>query len=175
MRRIEIGPGDRPVPGFEAVDSVPRNGVEHFAEWGRDPLPFEAESVDAVFASHVLEHVPWHQTDEALAEVFRILRPGGRFEVWVPNFSYIADCYQRGVCGDGWRKHNPDDDPMTWLNGRIFTYGPGLENYHRAVFNEAHLRSCLERAGFISVFRLIERTLGTSHGRIDLGMEGFRP
>lgn len=39
------------------------------------PLPFEAASFDGVFCSHVIEHVK--DRDHVLAEIARILRPGG--------------------------------------------------------------------------------------------------
>lgn len=40
------------------------------------------ESIDIVLTPHVLEHVP--DTDRALAEIFRVLSPGGRMYLQVP-------------------------------------------------------------------------------------------
>ena len=42
-------------------------------------LPFCDESFDCVVTSHVLGHVPFEEKDAALAEVARVLRPGGAF------------------------------------------------------------------------------------------------
>jgi SAM-dependent methyltransferase len=51
-------------------------------------LPFADASFDAVLASHVMEHLP--RPDEALAEVARVLKPGGRFLLLTPNrFHYV--------------------------------------------------------------------------------------
>jgi SAM-dependent methyltransferase len=51
-------------------------------------LPFADASFDAVLASHVMEHLP--RPDEALAEVARVLKPGGRFQLLTPNrFHYV--------------------------------------------------------------------------------------
>lgn len=51
-------------------------------------LPFAGASFDAVLASHVMEHLP--QPEQALAEVARVLRPGGRFLLLTPNrFHYV--------------------------------------------------------------------------------------
>lgn len=172
---LEIGPGGKGLDGFEAVDVIARTGNTYTAPWGESPLPIEQDTYDEVYASHVLEHVPWFHTDAALRDVLRILKPGGLFEVWVPNFSYIVNCYRDGVCGDNWRKHNTQSDPMLWVNGRLFTYGPKDPNWHRACFDEAHLRRCLEHVGFVQVTRLSERQRGTSHGAIDLGMHGIKP
>ena len=51
-------------------------------------LPFEAESFDTVLSCGVLEHVP--DPDGSVAEIQRVLRPGGTFYVTnLPNrFSY---------------------------------------------------------------------------------------
>ncbi|MGE0709145.1 MAG: methyltransferase domain-containing protein [Planctomycetota bacterium] len=168
-RKLEIGSVRAgPVgPGFETLDTVP--GADHRARWGEEPLPFPDGAFSEVYASHVLEHVPWYLTIGALREVQRILAPGGLFEVWVPDLRTIVACYLERRCGDGWRKHNPQGDPLLWVNGRLFTYGPGEENWHRAAFDAEHLAACLTRAGFARVEVTKRRTRGVSHGAIDLG------
>jgi predicted SAM-dependent methyltransferase len=144
------------------------------ARWGFDRLPLDDDSLDFVYASHVLEHVPWNRVDDALAEVRRVLRPGGGFEVWVPDFEYITRCYLERRCGDDWRRFNKESDPMKWVNRRVFTYGPGDDNWHHACFDEQFLRERLEHAGFTDAKRIDKRTRGVSHGPIDLGMMAHR-
>src|SRR5262249_36017946 len=46
------------------------------------PLPFADESVDAVLASHVLEHLERPDLIRLFYDVARILKPGGHF-VWI--------------------------------------------------------------------------------------------
>ena len=175
VKKLEIGPGEYPLPGYERLDMISRPGVTYVACWGRDRLPIADGAFDEVFASHVLEHVPWNRTVEALMEAARVLRSGGRVEIWVPNFACIVDSYLRHRCGDDWRRDNPDGHYMRWVNGRLFTYGPGEENWHRACFDEPYLKECLQKAGFVQIERIPARTRGTSHGRIDLGMEARKP
>jgi len=172
---LEIGPGRNPLPGFETVDMT---GEPTFlARWGFEDLSqgLGRGAFDEVYSSHALEHIPWNRTHVALTDVFNVLRPGGLFEVWVPDFEYIVGCYQNRVCGDDWRRDNPDGDPMLWVNGRIFTYGPEFDNFHLACFDYEHLSICLSRAGFVEIERLEKRTRGTSHGPIDLGIRCVRP
>lgn len=47
------------------------------------PLPFENETFDFILANHTLEHVPnwWHCFEECA----RVLKVGGRMEVWGPG------------------------------------------------------------------------------------------
>jgi SAM-dependent methyltransferase len=51
-------------------------------------LPFADATFDAVLASHVMEHLS--RPDEALTEMARVLRPGGRLLLLTPNrFHYV--------------------------------------------------------------------------------------
>ncbi len=54
-----------------------RGGGVHVVRSGADALPFDGESFDAAVACLVFEHI--RAVDEAIAEVARVLRPGGRF------------------------------------------------------------------------------------------------
>ncbi len=54
-------------------------------------LPFPDASVDRVIASEVLEHVP--DDARAMAEITRVLRPGGRVAVTVPRFGPERVCW----------------------------------------------------------------------------------
>ena len=47
-------------------------------------LPFPDASVDRVMASEVLEHIP--DDAAAIAEIVRVLKPGGRVAVTVPRY-----------------------------------------------------------------------------------------
>jgi SAM-dependent methyltransferase len=52
------------------------------------------DGVDVVFASNFLEHLrSKEECDRVLAEVHRILRPGGRFVIMGPNIRYLAAEY----------------------------------------------------------------------------------
>lgn len=54
-------------------------------------LPFPDGKFDAVIASEVLEHIP--DDRQAMAEVARVTRPGGRVAVTVPRFWPEAVCW----------------------------------------------------------------------------------
>jgi SAM-dependent methyltransferase len=59
-------------------------------------LPFAAESADVVIMSELIEHLV--DTDSALDEVFRVLRPGGSLLLSTPN---LAAWYNRGLVALG--------------------------------------------------------------------------
>ena len=54
-------------------------------------LPFEDESFDRVVAAEVLEHLP--QDERAMAELFRVLKPGGLIAVTVPRWGPELVCW----------------------------------------------------------------------------------
>lgn len=174
MLALEIGPGRHPVnQDWDIIDMVKRPYVNIVHDARILPLPLKSKRYDLVYMSHILEHIPWFDTAAFLKEIHRILKPGGEVEIWVPDFQYLVDCYKRDRIGDKWLKFNPKRDPMMWLNGRIFTYGPGEENWHHAVFDARYLRRCLKQAGFRHTTRL-KRPRGIDHGPINLGIAGVK-
>jgi SAM-dependent methyltransferase len=65
-------------PTWAQVDEAARRGGgPAFARAGAARLPFASETFDAVVACLVFEHI--EAVDDAIAEVARVLRPGGRF------------------------------------------------------------------------------------------------
>ncbi len=49
-------------------------------------IPFKSDSVDAVYHSHFLEHIPRKKVDQFFAEVRRVLKIGGIHRIVVPGF-----------------------------------------------------------------------------------------
>src|SRR5262245_30626956 len=172
IRQLEIGPGLQRLPGqWITVDCKRRESVvDVICEWGAEPLPFENETFDLVYASHVLEHVPWYHTLTALREALRVLRVGGHLEVHVPDFDKLSLAARHQCVLDDFAEENRNAELhwMHWVAERLFHMGPD-EQLHKAAFNEAHLKWCLERAGFVAVRRLASER-GQDHGVINLGI-----
>jgi len=140
---------------------------DYVCEWGREPLPLLDASFDRVFASHVLEHIAWYRTYDALREAWRVLKPAGELELYTPDFAHIVQGYQSRQCLDTWRRFNSQGHFMRWVNGRIFAYGPDAQEldatipiplpFHKAVFDYEYLAECLTDVGFVEVRRLPPR------------------
>jgi SAM-dependent methyltransferase len=98
----------------------------HRAEVGSlEKLPFSDGEFDAVIMKHVLEHTPTPQT--ALAEVRRILSPGGAVLIALPNLMYWKGQYRRR----DYRYFRPDD----------------LGQQHYVYYTPASLSMLLQRSG----------------------------
>jgi ubiquinone/menaquinone biosynthesis C-methylase UbiE len=189
MKILEIGPGTADgkslvFPDADTAD-IQGSGPTAKVELGQSPLPFADESYDLVFMSHILEHIPWYRSVTALREVHRVLKPGGELELYVPDFAFIVQCYQEQRCGDDWRIFNDAGGWMTWVNGRLFTYGedatellskerPIPQTHHKAVFDEPYLLARLEDAGFTKVQALRKRRNGKGHGVREAGALGIK-
>jgi predicted SAM-dependent methyltransferase len=134
------------------------------------PLPIPDERYEIVYMSHVLEHVPWFQTVEVLREIRRVIVPGGRIEIFVPDLLKILSGPM-----DDWRDEDMREDHFMWANGRVFRgiRGGAEHEWHRAMFTPNHLKNCLEWAGFHDT-EILTQVRAQDHGIINLGMSAIK-
>ena len=93
--RLEIGAGERPHPDYDLhVDVLALPGIA--VRCAVDRLPFTTGSLDALRANHVLEHQSYELVTETLREWARVLRPGGRVDIGVPDARFVAGQWVRG-------------------------------------------------------------------------------
>jgi hypothetical protein len=83
--RLDLGCGPRPRPGFFGVDRAALPGVDIVADLNEPLADLPSNCVAEVFTRHTLEHV--ERLLELIAEIHRVVQPGGRVEVVVPHFS----------------------------------------------------------------------------------------
>jgi hypothetical protein len=88
-RKIELGPGWRPSPGYIHVDDDPWAAHVDVLVKGAE-LPLESDWADEILAIHILEHVPPAQVIATLSEWHRCLRRGGFAQVHVPDSRALA-------------------------------------------------------------------------------------
>lgn len=185
-RFLEIGPGLNRIPNFETLNIIDGKNVDYIMDISA-PMHFRDNSFDLIYASHVIEHVPWFLQKNLFLELYRILKPEGKLEIWVPNFSKIIkimnDFEQYGENNtklDGWYRFNDEKDVCMWANGRIFTYGDGSVNpksfnWHRCVYSESFLKKLFKDAGFIDISQMHNNEVrGYDHGWISLGIKGVK-
>jgi SAM-dependent methyltransferase len=85
---LHIGPGPqwtKPDPKWLTVDVDPARAdiVVNFNEF--EEFPLASASVDAIYASHVFEHISVYRCPRVLAECHRVLVPGGTIRIVVPD------------------------------------------------------------------------------------------
>ncbi len=134
--KLYLGSRDYAPPGYLTVDIDPTHGPDIVADV-TDLRQIGAGTVAEVCASHILEHLAWPVAFKALAEWTRILAPGGRLRLAVPDLGMLA-----GMIADG---------RNCWTAaGLIFGVGR-LENpleAHQFGYTAAMLRDMLRALGF---------------------------
>jgi SAM-dependent methyltransferase len=92
MRRLNLGCGPHYTHGWLNVDVVATKTIHpDVVVPAAGPLPFAAGTFDKCYMGHVLEHVQWEDVPRVLAEVKRVMRPGGEVLVVGPDFSRALD------------------------------------------------------------------------------------
>ena len=154
---IDIGSGPHPKPDANIYMDIHQWGNVHCVhDLTVTPYPLESEYFTKAYMGDVIEHISIFDIDNVLKEVYRIIKPGGVFEVTVPDARWI---FERVVYGD-WNERanidwlNPTDDP--WSNAMSYLFGgfhnqneykiPGMG--HVNAFDETKLEQLLRKAGF---------------------------
>jgi predicted SAM-dependent methyltransferase len=89
---LNLGCGSRRHPAWTNADLVPA-GPDVIACDLRRQLPFAASSFRAVYAAHVLEHLEPVEARRLVAEMFRVLAPGGIVRIVVPDLEGTTRAY----------------------------------------------------------------------------------
>lgn len=178
LRCLEIGPGDCPLAGgWDTLDAaaIPSVSLTYVSRWGYEPLPIADNSYDLVFASHVIEHIPWYQTLGALNEVYRILAEDGDLEIWTLDFRTIVHAYLMKQWVRDWDCGGRVKNYMHSIAGHVFAYekGDNHYNWHKALFDEEYMTSCLRGAGFAKIERLTT-SRGHDHGPANMGFRATK-
>jgi predicted SAM-dependent methyltransferase len=117
-----------------------------------EPLPFEDGSIDWAYAEHLIEHVPLLDAINWLAEVRRILAPGGLLRITTPDLRAYAAGYL-GQDEKFFARHRrrlsvmrvgpPMPQRRAFMVNQVFyLYG------HRWIYDHDELRYALGQAGF---------------------------
>jgi len=133
--KIHLGCGDIRLPGFVNVDVRPLTDKTADA---RD-LPYGDESVDLVYASHLLEHFWPREAGVAVREWHRVLRPGGTLRLAIPDFAAITSRYAA-------------TNDLPELRGLLYgsrVYPDYPEDAHHSCWDRETLTDLLETAGFV--------------------------
>lgn len=141
--RLHLGGTERR-DGWTIVDIESRPEVDIVADV-RELGEFADDSVSEIYASHVLEHLPFGGAGDALNEWFRVLAPGGLLRVAVPDLEIIFRLI---------------DMPQVSTRGAFdltrIVYGGQLNehDFHKCGFTIETLSAVLEQAGFKNIRRV---------------------
>jgi SAM-dependent methyltransferase len=159
--RLHIGCGEHVLDGWVNIDPVARaEGVATDIDPAN--LPYADATVDEVLAEHVFEHFTFAQEALIWREMARVLRPGGRLVVEVPDFAWVCRTFLTAT--DDWRAfyrvgHADDyagcgralDQRWGILQTMFFGNQNGAGQFHHSAYTEGKLRALARRLGFVAI------------------------
>lgn len=161
-RKLHLGCGKRHIPGFFHVDALAAPHVDLVGPVERLPM-FPDESVELIYASHLLEHFSRKEYLLVLQEWYRVLKRSGVLRLAVPNFAACAQLYHEQGLQDG----------LTGLVGLIVGGQRDQYDFHKMVFDEPLLTRGLKSVGFRDVRRWEWRE--TEHAGLDDYSQAYLP
>lgn len=146
--KLHLGCGPNRKPGWLNIDLDP--GADLGLDL-REPLPFPDNCVSFVYSEHFLEHLDFQECTRLLGECLRVLVPGGRLSVGVPNAALCMRDYMRGD-RDEWSavrdRYHPKwcTTPMHSVN-----YFFRQDGEHKYSYDEETLVGLIGECGFSNV------------------------
>lgn len=148
--RLEMGAGPRKPPcGWTTVDI--RAGCDLRLDL-LARLPFAEGEVEEIYSSHVLEYFAYADLMCVLREWRRILRPGGRLRLALPNARIFLEAYltDRNFDGDYFCRYRPAFHYHTRIDYANYM---AYMDAHRHMFDQDNLLALLRAAEFSDVRR----------------------
>lgn len=138
--KLDIGSGHSRKPGYIRVDADPKCGPDILAN-ARDLAGVPDNHCDEVFAAHLLEHFDPDETFSVLMEWKRVLKPGGRLVVVVPDVGWAIKAWSAGTIND------------CCLMKVIFGSDPKANEFmrHKNIFWDKKLKRFLFITGFVEI------------------------
>ena len=163
MRKLEVGCGQSPHPGYEHLDINPKLPcIEYVAPM--NSIPVDDNTFEEVLAIHVIEHQSWREVFPTLKEWMRVLKPGGKIHIDTPNLRWIAQSYIDALNGNpkefkndynimqpGEIAHLKDRNgnilPSLWANFKIMSSTCNEWDIHNACLDASMLSDLCYKAG----------------------------
>lgn len=171
----------------------------------RKGIPFEDGEIDAVYSSHLIEHIDRHKVVGFLDEIKRVLKPGGIIRIVTPDMESLARRYldHLDLCVDG--RGNPSEhdhfigdiiEQMVRREAAGTTRQPRLRRFlenlilgdarkrgetHQWLYDRVNIRVIFETCGFRDVHFTSYRKSGipnwSSYGldETNVGGEEYKP
>ena len=138
--KLHLGSGSRYLKGYLHVDIADYEHID--IKSSVDKLnTIDDDTVDEIYASHVLEYFDRNEVESVLNEWKRVLKKDGVLRIAVPNFETLIEVYQ-------------ETDEIEKILGPLYgkwNLTDGSFIYHKTVYDKKSLTELLERIGFFDI------------------------
>lgn len=151
--KLNIGAGKTSLDGFEPVDVA--NGDRAY------PLERPDNSVTEIYASHTLEHFSHTIVLQVLKDWVRVLKPGGRLRIAVPDLRWVATKYLA-------------NEPVN-IQGYIMGGHTDDNDHHGALFDRESLAEMMLLAGLEQIHQWTSEIADCAALPVSLNLAGYKP
>jgi SAM-dependent methyltransferase len=141
--RLHIG-GKQQKAGWKILNISEAEAVDFVGDI-KDLSAFCDMTCDEIYASHVLEHVAQAEVSHCLKGILRILKPGGKFYVSVPDLDILCKYFT-----------TPNVNVNVKYHAMRMMFGGQIDSYdfHYIGWNQEFLEHYLKEAGFSQAVRV---------------------
>lgn len=139
-KRLHLGCGNIRLTGFCNVDILTTSAVDVVSDISKLEN-FSDNSIELIYACHVLEHFSHDEAVDVLRRWFDVLMPGGQLRVSVPDIDRIVKIYS-----DNW-KHFQTPGNSPWI-GLLYGGQGDPYDFHKTGFNFCWMQHLLKKIGF---------------------------
>lgn len=166
---IQLGFGRHPLKGFlnldfryrvlEERESADFYDTTFIFDWPKG-LPLANDCVDFVFHEDMFEHLDQREQYQMLAEILRVLKPGGFHRVNCPNISYIM----RTMSDFSKGRDGVYDEWAAWHHVNVPTKATLEEQAKIVGYSKVHFN---EKNGTVSGVKFRERRPGGQYDQVE--------
>jgi len=137
--KLHLGCGIRYIPDFIHIDIRKFPHIDYVTSVDKLDM-FKDNSVDLIYACHLLEHFRRNQIENVLKEWYRVLKPGGILRLAVPDFEKLVEVYFKYK-------------DLKLILGPLVGRQDYPESTHYVVFDFSTITEILKKVGFKNIHR----------------------
>jgi predicted SAM-dependent methyltransferase len=157
--KLHLGCGNKHIEGYVNIDIRYLPGVDEVNNVGR-LRNYKNNSVDIIYASHILEHFGRWEYQSVLKRWYDLLKNGGTLRLGVPDFGAIVEYYNK-------------TKDLRGVSGMLYGGQDYPENNHYWVWDFDVLSKELKEIGFTEVNKYDWRD--TEHSNLDDYTQSYLP
>lgn len=159
LKKLHLGCGDKILPNFTNIDIRPMEGVD-LVEDISTLKKIEDNSVELIYACHVLEHFGRNEYINVLTRWFNLLEDGGKLRLAIPDFEEVVNYYNK-------------TKDLKKIMGFLYGGQTYEQNYHYCTWDFNSISEDLKSIGFKEVYRYDWKD--TEHSGVDDFSQAYIP